>query len=100
VGRWNRFTSINVIKTLKGVDVQISMNGKSGRGGQRFFERIWQAIKYKEICPRAYDRVLATDDCLRKCLAPYNSRRQHSSLDGQTPDHAYSNPPPPIPIAA
>ncbi|NDR58680.1 transposase, partial [Pseudoruegeria sp. M32A2M] len=37
---------------------------------------------------------------LTRYLTFYNTRRPHSSLDGQTPDQAYLNLPRPIPVAA
>lgn len=43
------------------------------------------------------------DDARRKLALwryDYNTRRPHSSLDGQTPNQAYINPSSPIPVAA
>ena len=65
-----------------------------------FVERLWRTIKYEEVYLRAYDSVPAARESLGRYLVFYNSRRPHSSLDGQTPDQAYINPARLIPAAA
>jgi putative transposase len=96
----SQFTSIDFIKTLKDADIQISMDGKGAWRDNVFVERLWRTIKYEEVYLRAYDSVSAARENLRRYLKFYNTRRPHSSLDGQTPDQAYLNPSPPIPVAA
>lgn len=49
---------------------------------------------------RAYDSVSDARESLGRYLTFYNTRRPHSSLDGQPPDQAYLNTPRPIPVAA
>lgn len=96
----SQFTSIDFIKTLKDADIQISMDSKGSWRDNVFVERLWRTIKSEEVYLRAYDSVLAARDSLSRCLAFYNCKRPHSSLDGRTPDQAYLNPLPPIPVAA
>ncbi len=96
----SQFTSINFIKTLKDADIQISMDGKGAWRDNVFVERLWRTIKYEEVYLRAYDSVSAARESLRRYLTFYNTRRPHSSLDGQTPDQAYLKPLRPIPVAA
>jgi putative transposase len=96
----SQFTSIDFIKALKDAGLRISMDGKGAWRDNVFVERLWRTIKYEEVYLRAYDSVSAARENLRRYLAFYNSRRPHSSLDGQTPDQAYLNPPRPIPVAA
>lgn len=96
----SQFTSIDFIKTLKDADIQISMDGKGAWRDNVFVERLWRTIKYEELYLRAYDSVSAARESLCRYLAFYNSRRPHSSLDGQTPDKAYLKPSTPIPVAA
>lgn len=86
--------SIDFIKTLKDADIQISMDGK---GANVLVERLWRTIKYEEVYLRAYDSVSADRESLARNLKSYNTRRPHSSLDGQTPDQAYLTPSPSIP---
>ena len=96
----SQFTSIDFIKTLKDADIQISMDGKGAWRDNVFVERLWRTIKYEEVYLRAYDSVSAARESLGRYLTFYNSRRPHSSLDGQTPDQAYLNPSSQIPVAA
>lgn len=96
----SQFTSIDFIKALKNADIQISMDGKGAWRDNVFVERLWRTVKYEEVYLRAYDSVSAARESLGQYLAFYNTRRPHSSLDGQTPDQAYLNPARPIPVAA
>lgn len=96
----SQFTSIDFIKTLKDADIQISMDGKGAWRDNVFVERLWRTIKYEEVYLRAYDSVSVARESLRGYLEFYNTRRPHSSLDGQTPDQAYLNPSAPISVAA
>jgi putative transposase len=96
----SQFTSIDFIKALKAAEIQISMDGKGAWRDNVFVERLWRTIKYEEVYLHAYDSVSEARSGLARYLAFYNTRRQHSSLDGQTPDQAYLNPPRPIPVAA
>ena len=96
----SQVTSIAFIKTLKDAEIQISMDGKGAWRDNVFVERLWRTIKYEEVYLRAYDSVSAARESLDRYLAFHNSRRPHSPLEGQTPDQAYLNPPPSIPVAA
>ncbi len=96
----SQFTSIVFIKTLKDASIQISMDGKGAWRDNVFVEWLWRTIKYEEVYLRAYDSVSVARESLRQYLKFYNTRRPHSSLDGQTPDQAYLNPSAPIPVAA
>ncbi|SDK83308.1 integrase core domain-containing protein, partial [Aliiruegeria lutimaris] len=76
------------------------MDGKGAWRDNVFVERLWRTIKYEEVYLHAYDSVSEARAGLARYLAFYNTRRPHSSLDGQTPDQAYLNLPRPIPVAA
>ncbi|SDI97945.1 integrase core domain-containing protein, partial [Aliiruegeria lutimaris] len=95
----SQFTSIDFIKALKATEIQISMDGKGAWRDNVFVERLWRTIKYEEVYLHAYDSVSEARAGLARYLAFYNTRRPHSSLDGQTPDQAYLNPPRPVPVA-
>ena len=92
----SQFTSIDFIKALKDAGIQISMDGKGAWRDNVFVERLWRSIKYEKVYLHAYASVSDA----RKGLGRYNTRRPHSSLDGQTPDQAYLNTSRPIPVAA
>jgi len=96
----SQFTSIDFIKALKDADIQISMDGKGAWRDNVFVERLWRSIKYEEVYLHAYDSVSTARSGIARYLTFYNTRRPHSSLDGQTPDQAYINPSSPIPVAA
>jgi len=96
----SQFTSIDFIKALKEADIQISMDGKGAWRDNVFVERLWRSIKYEEVYLHAYDSVSAARSGIARYLTFYNTRRPHSSLDGQTPDQAYHIKPQPIPVAA
>ena len=66
-----------------------------------FVERLWRTIKYEEVYLRAYASVSEARASLGRYIDGfYNTRRPHSSLDRRTPDEAYFNTPPSIPMPA
>lgn len=96
----SQFTSTAFTDVLKQADIQISMDGKGAWRDNVFVERLWRTIKYEEVYLKAYDSVSTARTSLGRYLTFYNSFRPHSSLDGQTPDEAYFNPPTASPLAA
>ncbi len=96
----SQFTSIDFIKVLKDAGIAISMDGKGAWRDNVFVERLWRTIKYEEVYLHAYRSVPEARAAIGKYLVFYNTKRPHSSLDGQTPDRAYFNTPQPIPVAA
>ncbi len=96
----SQFTSIDFIKILKDADIAISMDGKGAWRDNVFVERLWRTIKYEEVYLHAYQNVPEARTAIGKYLVFYNTKRPHSSLDGQTPDQVYFNPQQPIPVAA
>ena len=96
----SQFTSIDFIKLLKDEGIAISMDGKGSWRDNVFVERLWRTIKYEEVYLHAYRTVPEARAAIGKYLTFYNSKRPHSSLDGQTPDQVYFNPLQPIPVAA
>ena len=96
----SQFTSTAFTDVLKQADIQISMDGKGAWRDNVFVERLWRTIKYEEVYLKAYESVSTARQSLGRYINFYNSVRPHSSLDGQTPDEAYFNPPTAIPLAA
>jgi len=96
----SQFTSIDFIKMLKDTDIAISMDGKGAWRDNVFVERLWRTIKYEEVYLHAYQNVPEARAAIGKYLIFYNSKRPHSSLDGQSPDQVYFNSQQPIPVAA
>jgi len=92
--------STEFIKVLAAREIKISMDGKGAWRDNVFVERLWRTIKYEEVYLRAYASVSEARAGIGQYLGFYNSRRPHSSLDGQTPDQAYFNLPQPAAVAA
>jgi putative transposase len=72
--------------------IAISMDGKGAWRDNVFVERLWRSVKYEEVHLRAYDTASEARASIGRYLDFYNRRRPHSSLDGNTPDHAYFTP--------
>lgn len=87
----SQFTSQAFTGLLKEHDIKISMDGKGSWRDNVFIERLWRSVKYEDIYLRAYDSASAVRTGLNRYFKFYNSRRPHSSLDGQTPDQVYFN---------
>ena len=96
----SQFTAVAFLKTLQDAQIAISMDDKGAWRDNVVVERLWRTIKYEEVYLRAYRSVSEARSSLDRYLTFYNRSRPHSSLGGQTPDHVYFNPPPPIPAAA
>jgi putative transposase len=98
----SQFTCPAFTGVLAKHDIKISMDGKGAWRDNVFVERLWRSVKYEEVYLRAYDTVSEARERLGRYLDWYNRRRPHSSLDGRTPDQAYSDQQttPPIRLAA
>jgi putative transposase len=85
----SQFTSAEFTGILIRNAIAISMDGKGAWRDNVFVERIWRSVKYEEVYLRAYDTVPEARASIGRYLDFYNAKRPHSSLDRQTPDHAY-----------
>jgi len=95
----SQFTSQAFTGLLKNNGIQISMDGKGSWRDNVFVERLWRSVKYEEVYLHAYGSVSEARAGLDRYFRFYNTRRPHSSLDGQTPDQVYFNALP-LPMAA
>ena len=80
-----------------------SRSARTEKGAWRdnvFVKRLWRTIKYEAVYLRAYASVSEARALIGRYIGFYNTRRPHSSLDGETPDQAYFNPLLPVPVAA
>ena len=62
-----------------------------GRGAWRdnvIVERLWRSVKYEHVYLTADKGVAQAKRKIAHYLARYNSEREHSSLNKQTPDEA------------
>ncbi len=87
----SQFTSSDFIGLLTGHGIRISMDGQGCWRDNVFVERLWKSVKYEEVYLHAYDTVTDARRALARYFQFYNTRRPHSSLDGQTPDTVYFN---------
>jgi putative transposase len=97
----SQFTSTDFTDLLLKHKIAISMDGKGAWRDNVFVERLWRTIKYEEVYLRAYNNVPEARASLGRYIDGfYNTKRPHSSLEGQTPDEAYFKSLPAIPQAA
>jgi putative transposase len=96
----SQFTSTAFTGLLITNGIQISMDGKGAWRDNVFVERVWKSVKYEEVYLKAYANVPEARASIGKYRDFYNGRRPHQSLGRQTPDQAYFNALPPIPVAA
>ena len=89
----SQFTGDGFIGLLKDNEIEISMDGKGSWRDNVFVERLWRSVKYEEVYLHAYASIKEARNGIGKYLQFYNSRRPHSSLDGQVPDQVYFNGP-------
>lgn len=85
----SQFTAMDFVGVLKRHEIRISMDGRGAWRDNVFVERLWRSIKYEEVYLHAYDSVSAAKAGIARYATFYNTRRPHSSLDRQTPDHVY-----------
>jgi len=83
----SQFTGTTFSGVLIKNAIAISMDGKGAWRDNVFVERLWRSVKYEEVYLRAYEARASIGSYFNF----YNGRRPHSSLDGMTPDQAYSN---------
>jgi putative transposase len=88
----SQFTGAAFTGVLIKNGIAVSMDGKGAWRDNVFVERLWRSVKYEEVYLRAYEGVSDARASIGRYLDFYNGRRPHSSLDGITPDHAYSTP--------
>ena len=75
----SQFTSTDFIKVLASHEIKISMDGKNPWRDNAFVERLWQTIKYEEVCVRVYDSLSEARAGIGRYLDFYNSRHPHST---------------------
>jgi transposase InsO family protein len=85
----SQFTAASFIGVLQKHQIRISMDGRGAWRDNVFVERLWKSVKYEEVYLHAYDSVAAAKSGIGKYFTFYNSRRPHTALDRQTPDHVY-----------
>ena len=86
----SQFTSPRFTGVLRDACVGISMDGRGCWMDNVFIERLWRSLKYECIYLHAFETGSELRAGLTEWIGYYNTRRPHSTLDGRTPDEAYT----------
>jgi len=85
----SQFTSEAFTEVLKGLGIDISMDGRGRALDNIFVERLWRSVKYEDVYLKGYAGVPELLLGLADYFEFYNSERFHQSLDYLTPDEVY-----------
>jgi putative transposase len=85
----SQFTAQDFVDVVHAAGCQMSMDGRGAWRDNVMVERLWRSVKYEHVYLTAYENVLQAKREIANYLAWYNSVREHSSLNKQTPDEAY-----------
>lgn len=85
----SQFTSTAFTDVLKDLDIRISMDGRGRCMDNIFIERLWRSLKYEAVYLHELTDGFVAERVIGDWIGFYNSKRPHSSLDGQTPAEAY-----------
>ena len=86
----SQFTAHDFVQTVKDNNCQISMDGRGAWRDNVMVERLWRSVKYERVYLKAYDSVAHAKADISEYLWWYNSEREHSSLNKQTPNEVYN----------
>ena len=87
--RGSQFTSEAFAEVLKGLGIDISMDGRGRALDNIFVERLWRSVKYEDVYLKGYAGVPELLLGLADYFEFYNSERFHQSLDYLIPDEVY-----------
>lgn len=87
LGDANGLTRVGIMTQISGV--RIGMDGCGRWRDNAIVERFRRSIKYEEVHLHAYAYGGEAAAGIGRYVELNNSRRPHSSLEGQTPDTAY-----------
>ncbi len=65
------------------------MDGKGRWMDNVFIERLWRSLKYECVYLNAFENGLQARQSIGQWLSHYNTKRPHSTFNGQTPDEVY-----------
>ncbi len=89
----SQFTGFEFNDALKSSGIRISMDGKGRWRDNVMVERLWRSLKYECVYLNAFETGSEARKGIGNWIDLYNTRRPHSSLDGKTPEEAYSRKP-------
>ena len=88
----SHFTSVDFTDVLKVAGVRISMDGKGRWMDNVFIERLWRSFKYECVYLSEFTTGPEARTGIGGWMDFYNRCRPHSSLNGRTPEEAYTSP--------
>ena len=87
----SQFTSVDFTDVLKEAGVRISMDGKGRWMDNVFIERLWRSLKYECVYRSEFTTGSEARPGIGGWMDFYNRCRPHSSLNGRTPEEAYTS---------
>ena len=85
----SQFTGAEFANFVHKRGCQLSMDGRGAWRDNVFVERLWKSVKYERVYRRAYDTASQARGDIAEYIDWYDTKRQHTSIDDQTPDQAY-----------
>jgi putative transposase len=85
-----QFTCPGFVHPLTASGVRISMDGKGRALDNVIVERFWRSLKYEEVYLKDYVDLVEARREIGSYIERYNSFRPHQSLEGRTPNMAYT----------
>ena len=73
-------TSADYVGAVQEAGVLVSMDGHGRWMDNRFVERLWQSLKYEDICLRGYEHGLELRQGVGKWFGDYNDYCPHQAL--------------------
>ena len=87
----SQFTSVDFTDVLTEAGVRISMDGKGRWMDNVFIERLWRSLKYECVYLSEFTTGSEARTGIGGWMDFYNRCRPHSSLNGRTPEEAYTS---------
>ena len=85
----SQYTSLEFIKILTDLGINVSMDGRGRALDNVFIERLWRSVKYEDVYLKEYRDGADLHRGLTTYFKFYNTQRLHSSLDYKTPATIY-----------
>ena len=82
---------VDFTDVLKVAGVRISMDGKGRWMDNVFIERLWRSLKYECVYLSEFTTGSEARTGIGGWMDFYNRCRPHSSLNGRTPEEAYTS---------
>ena len=87
----SQYTSDDFIGALKGLGIEISMDGVGRCLDNIIVERTWKTLKYEFVFLHEWTSLSHLKDSLEEFIRNFNSSRPHEALDYRTPDEVYKD---------